>query len=157
MPSEVKHVPLLHKVQPFGEVHAAEEVFQHGLGLAVAHKLHTGVARDEGVYRGGMVRLHMRNDEVIRRSAAERIGEIFKIRLIHSLVHRVEHGDLIIEHHVRVIRHAIRHAVHALEAGKPPVVSADPDKIIKDFSCAMHKYYLQFLFPETAAHYAALP
>ena len=68
------------------------------------------------------------------------MGYIFKIGLIHGLVHRVEYSGLFVKHDIGVIRYAVRNAVDAFKAGKPPVICADPYEIIKDFSRAVHNF-----------------
>ena len=134
-------VALLDEQDALREIHR-EKLRQHGLDLRVADDGGLGVARQHELQRRGVVGLHVVHHEIIELPPAELMGEVFEEHAVHGLVHGVEEHRLLIEQEVGVIGNAVGHAVDALEEGQPPVVCADPDQIVQDFSCAIHKLNL---------------
>ena len=116
-----------------------EKLRQHGLDFRVADDLRLGIAGHQQLERGGVVGLHVVDDQIVERTSAQRIGDVFQKYAVHGLVHRVKQHGFLIQQQIGVVGHALGHAVHALKAGKPAVVGADPDQILADFSCAVHK------------------
>ena len=86
-----------------------------------------------------MVRLHVVDHEVVEAAPLQLVGEVFEEHAVNGLVHGVKEHRLLVEQQVRVIGNAVGNAVNPLKAGKPPVVRADPDQVIGDFSRAMHR------------------
>ena len=134
----VQRVALLDQHRAGGEIHA-QKLLHHGLDLGVADDLGLGIALQQQLLGGGVVRLHVLHHQVVQLAAVQGMGHILQKYAVHGLVHRVEEDGLLVEKQVRVIGNAVGHAVDALEAGKPPVVGADPDQILGHFSRAVHK------------------
>ena len=130
-------VPFLYHMQPSAQVQS-EKLGQHGLDLGVADDLCLRVAQGNGFDGGGVVRLHMGDEEIIQSPSVQRVGHVFKEGGGHCLVHRVKQDGLFVQHQIGVVGHAVGHAVNALKAGKPSVIGADPDQIVQNLSCAVH-------------------
>ena len=131
-------VALLHQDGALGEI-AAQKLLHHGLDLGVADDLGLGIAAQQQLLGGGVVRLHVLHHQVVQLPPVQGVGHVFQKDAVHGLVHRVEEDGLLIEKQIGVIGDAVGHAVDALEAGQTPVVRADPDQVVGDFSCAVHK------------------
>ena len=116
-----------------------EKLRQHSLDLRIADDLRLGIARDQQLQRGGVVGFHVVDDQIIERPPAQRIGDVLQENAVNSLVHRVKEHGLLVQQQIGVVGHALGHAVHALKAGKPAVIGADPDQILANFSCAVHR------------------
>ena len=69
------------------------------------------------------------------------MGQVFKKHAVDGLVHRVEEHGLLVEQEIGVIGNAVGHAVDALKEGETPVVRADPDQVVQNLSCAVHREF----------------
>ena len=130
-------VSLLDQDETIGKVDV-EELAEHGLDLRVADDLHLRIADDQITDGIGVVGLHVRDEQIVELTSAERVFHVFKEGLIDRLVNGVEEHGLLVEQQERVIGNAVGYAVYALEAAQAAVVRADPDQVVKDFSCAVH-------------------
>ena len=126
-------------------IRQAEKLAEHGLYLVVAHDGDIGVTQRELIDGGGVIRLHMGNDEIVELPAAQSVGYIFKKCAADGLVDGVEKDGLVVNEQVRVIRNAVGHAVNALKAGEAAVVCADPCQVVGDFASAVHIKYPPFV------------
>ena len=147
MPPRGETVPFLYKPEPIFHV-KAEELAQHGFDLGVADYLCLRMFQDQRLNRGGMVRLHVGDHQIVKRSSIQGIGQIFKEGTLHSLVHRVKKHRLFIQQQIGIVGDPVGHAIYPLEAGKPPVIRSYPDQIVQNFSNAMH--IISFLPPVPA-------
>ena len=139
MPAHGEAVPLLHLMQPVAEVQG-EKLGQHGPDLGVADDLRLRIAQGKGLHRGGVVRLHVGNDQIVQSPSRQRMLQIFKEGGGHRLVHRVKQNRFFVQQQIGIIGNAVGHAVNALEAGQPSVVGTYPDQIVQNFSCAVHDF-----------------
>ena len=137
MAADGDDVAFLDQVDPVGPV-GLEELRQHGLDLRIADDAGLGIAQQQAVNGGGVVRLHMGDDQIVQLPPAELVGDVLKEDLIHGLVNRVEQNGFFIQHQVGVIADAVGNAVHTLKAGEAAVIGADPDQIVIYLSCAIH-------------------
>ena len=130
-------VALFHQDGAFGEI-AAQELLHHGLDLGVADDLCLGIAAEQQLLGGGVVRLHVLYHQIIQGPAVQGMGHIFQEDAVHGLVHRIEQDGFLVQQEIGVVGDAVGHAIDALEAGETPIVRADPDQILGNFSCAVH-------------------
>ena len=93
----------------------------------------------KGEDAGRVVGLHMVYDQIVRRAAGERGGEVGEPLLGEVPVHRVHHGDLLIEDHIGIVRHAVGHVVNTLKKVDLVVVYADVANILR------HIHWIFFL------------
>ena len=138
VPAGGEGAAFFHQVDPSAEVHAPEELAQHGFDLVVAEDAGLRMAQQQTLHRGGMVRLHVGDDQVIQGPAAQGVLQILKESLIHRLIHGIEQDGFLIQQQVGVIGNAIGHTVNALEAGQAAVIRAYPNQIVRYFSGAIH-------------------
>ena len=108
---------------------AAEELLHHRKRLGVAHHGDVRVGLDEIVDVGGVIRLHVLHDEVVRLAAVQRRLDIVQPLVGEVLVHGVEHADLFVQHDVGIVAHAVGHDVLALKQIDGMVVHADIDDV----------------------------
>ena len=140
-----KAVALLDKLDAPGQIHR-EKLRQHGLDLGIADDGGFGVALQHQLQRGGVVGLHMVYHQIVEGSAAQLVRQIFEEHAINGLVHGVEEHRLLIQQQIGVIGNAVGDAVHTLKEGEATVVRTDPDQIVCDFSCAIHRLFSFMLF-----------
>ena len=86
-----------------------------------------------------MVRLHVGDEQVIQLAPAEGVCNVLKEYFIHGFVNRVKQDSFFIQQKVGVVADAFGNAVNSLETEETAVISADPDQVVMDFSCAMHE------------------
>ena len=108
---------------------AAEELLHHRKGLYVAHHGDVRIGLDKIVDVGGVIRLHVLHDEVVRLAAVQRRLHIVQPFVGEMLVHGVEHADLFVQHDVGIVAHAVGHDVLALKQIDGMVVHADVDDV----------------------------
>ena len=110
------------------------------------HSLRFGIADKDGIrpaaqnFRngGGMIRLHMLNNQIIQLTSGQRMLQIFKEDAADGLVHRIKENGCIVQKKIRIIGNTIRDGINALEHGKPAVIAADPDEVFCDLFGAIH-------------------
>ena len=116
----------------------AEKLRDHHGGLVVADDRGFRVAQQQLRERGGVVRLHVVYDHIVERPPAELVLQIFKEGAAHGLIDRVKEDGLLVREKIGVIGNARRNGIYALKHGETAVVRADPDKIRRNFFCAVH-------------------
>ena len=102
----------------------AEEVVHHGEGLGGGHHGGVGVGLEEAVDVGGVVRLHVLDDEIVRLAASEGALQVVQPLVGEMLVHGVHDGHLFIQDNIGVVAHAVGHLILALEQVHLMVVDA---------------------------------
>ena len=115
-----------------------EELLQHGLGHAAADDPHLGIAQDDVLNAGGVVRFQVLHDQVVQLAAVQHGGNIFKEVVTDGAVNRVEEDGLVVQQQIGVVGDAVADAVDALEHGQATVIGADPDEILGYVSHTMH-------------------
>ena len=115
-----------------------EVVADHVADLRVADDLRLGITAHGLLERLGVVRLHVVHDDVVQRTAAEHMGEIFKELTGDGLIHRVEQDGLLVEQDIGVVRHAARDGIHALKQRQTAVGRTDPVQVLGHFHSAVH-------------------
>ena len=138
--TERKRFAFLHGqlLDRFGERH---KLRQQSKRLCRRHKRRFRVLRDKISNSTGMVRFQMVNHQVIRLTASESSVQIGK-PLAHLVgIHRVRHGNLFVQNHIRIIRHTLGYHVLAFEQIQIAVIDTD---ILDVFAKVFHKF--SFLF-----------
>ena len=74
-----------------------------------------GICIKECVDVGGVIRLHVLHDEVIRLPAVQRGFQIIQPLFGEILIHRVHNGDLFIQNDIRIVSHAVGDGVLSLK------------------------------------------
>ena len=138
MPAGGEDTPLFHQVNPVGQVQPPEKLTQHGFDLVVAEDAGLRMAQQQALHCGGMVRLHMGDDQVIQGPAAQGVLQILKEGLINRLVYGIKQDGFLVQQQVGIVGNTVRNAIHALETGQAAVVSAHPNQIVRYFSGAVH-------------------
>ena len=124
--AQLQHIPLAHGDQALvrGGI-GAEELAQHDKGLGVAHQLHLRVEGGQAGDVGGVVRLHVGDDQIVRGAAVQGIVQVLQPGLGDTGIHRVHHGDLLVGDDIGIIAHADGpDGVLPLEQGQVRVVRA---------------------------------
>ena len=111
----------------------------HHLGYQlVAHDSHLGMVHHQLAQSGGMVHLHVLNDDIVQLAAAEHMIQILQILFGSGSVHGIEHHGLLIQQDIGVVGYAHGDLIDALKQSQTPVVGADPGQIIGNFSDTIH-------------------
>ena len=92
-------VALLDEVQPLGEV-GGEEAREHVADLGVADYLRLGVAQGYVLDGGGVVGLHVGDDQVVEFAPSQLVGDVVEEVVGHGLVDRVEEDGLLVQDEV---------------------------------------------------------
>ena len=116
-----------------------EELLQHGLGQTAADDLHVGIAQDDVLDAGGVVRLQVLHDQVVQLAAVQHGGDVFEEVVTDGAVDGVEEDGLVIQQQIGIIRDAVADAVDALEHGQTAVIGADPGQVFGYVSHTMHR------------------
>ena len=85
---------------PRAEIVAAEKLRYHRPYLVVAYHARLRVALQKQFKRRRVIRLHMRDDDVVKPAPAERMVDVLKELREHGLVHRVEEHGLFVRQQV---------------------------------------------------------
>ena len=128
---EVEHVaaqgelvPLLHR-EGGGEVQPREVLGKEREGLGPAHEFHLRPALHHRLNAGGVVRLDVVDDEVVRLPAREGGFQVFQVLRALVVVHGVQDGHLLVQDHVGIVGHAVGDHILALEEIDVVIVDAD--------------------------------
>jgi len=115
-----------------------EELAQQGAYLLVADDLGLGIAQYQILDGGGVVGLHVMDEQVVQLAPAQSMGHVFKKCAGYGLIHCVEKNGLFVQQKIGVVGNAFGNAVNALKTGKTPVVGADPCQVVQNFFGAVH-------------------
>lgn len=80
-----------------------------------------------------MIQLHVLHDQVIGLSFADRIREVLKPGIPEPRIHRIEHGNFLIQYDVRIVRHTILYDILPLKQIDVVVIHTDITDIFRDF------------------------
>ena len=110
-----------------------EKVSHHGKGFRGGNHGSVRIGFEKIQNIGGMIRLHVLNDQIIGLSAAERAVEVVQPFVREFGVHRIEHGDFFIEDDVGIIRHPVRNDVLPFKEVDLTVVDSNVENVIGNF------------------------
>ena len=117
-------IPLLDDHAVFGEV-LAEEILHHGKGLSGGHQNGIGVGLEEVDDIGGVVGLHVLNNEEIGGTASQHALDVVQPLVGEAGVYGVHDGDEVVQDDVGIIGHAVGNNVLALKQIDVVIVDAD--------------------------------
>ena len=133
MAAQFQFVPFLCHDSAAGIVRAGK-VLHHGEGFGSRHHLRFRIGFHEGRDSGGMVRLHVLDDQVIRLFPFQCSFQVAHPLLHEVPVRRIHYGHFLIQDHIGIVSHAFRHDIHSLEQIDLMIVYAD----IADILCHIH-------------------
>ena len=119
----LSYLAILHQV-------GAEEVVHHGESLGGGHHGSLGIGLEKAVDVGGMVRLHVLDDEIVRLPTGQGVLQIVQPLVGEMLVHGVHDGHLLVQDQIGVVAHAVGDLVLALEQVHLVIVYADVQDIL---------------------------
>ena len=108
----------------------AVEVLHHRERLGGGDDLRVGERLHERGDVGGVVGLHVLDDQVVRLARAEGLLDVVEPLVAEARVDGVHHGDAFVDDGVGVVGHAARNAVLALEEVDVVVVDADVADVV---------------------------
>ena len=79
---------------------------------------------------GGMVRLHVLNDQIIRLSALEHILNVVQPLVGEILVHRIHDGNFFVQDHIGIVGHAVGNPILPLKQVNLMIIDAHISNII---------------------------
>ena len=125
----------------------AEELFHHDKRLRCRHNARVRILGGEAGDVGGVVRLHVLHDEVIRLTVAQHLLHILQPFVAEARIHRIHHSDVIVQNHIRIIRHSVFDNVLTFEQVDVVVVHADIGNIFGDsHDSFLRKMILRILY-----------
>ena len=110
----------------------AEHVLHHQKGQVGGHYHCFRVMSEEHVDVGGVVRLHVLDDEVIRGAAPEPGFQVLQPFPAEACVYGVKDGDLLVQDHVGVVGNAVGDGVLAFKQVGLAVIDADILNVVGD-------------------------
>ena len=133
MAAQFQLVPFLHHNTTTGIVRTCE-VLHHRKGLGCRNHLGFRIGFHEGCDTGGMIRLHVLDDQIVRLPAFQRRCQVAQPLLHKVPVSRIHHGHLFVQDHIGIISHTFRHDVHSLKQVDLMIIYPD----ITDILCHIH-------------------
>ena len=108
----------------------AEESLHHRKSLGGRNNGSIGINFQELCHVGGMIRLHMLDNQIIRGSAFQSLGNIIQPRLGKELIYSVHNSDLIIQNSIGIVAHAIGNNILSFEQIDLMVIHAKITNVI---------------------------
>ena len=133
MPAERQAFPVL-DLLPFCGGIQVKELVHHHEGLAVRDDRGVRIYLHKVLDIPSMVGFHMLDNQVIRLASAKSFRHIVQPLMGKMNVHRVHHGDLVVQQHIGIVGHAVRNDILSLEQVYLMVIHAN----ILDILCYLH-------------------
>ena len=121
--AKAQGLPILYHQAAVRVVHA-EELLHKSKCPGIAHNHCLWISLRKKCDVGGVVRLHMLDDEIVRLSAAKGFPDIGKPLLAKVLVHVIHDSHLIIQDDIAIVSHAVRHHILSLEKINLMIINA---------------------------------
>ena len=122
--AETDRVTFLDRNRASGEI-KIEELRHKRKGLCVADQLHVRIHLSQLLDISGMIRLQMRDHQIIYGASVQRLGKIVHPGVGCARINGVHHGYLLIQNQVGVIGYAIRNNILAFKQIEGLVICAD--------------------------------
>ena len=119
-----------------------EELLHHFQCFFVADEGGFGISFADDFKNGGVVRFHMVDDDIVKRSAVQHMGEVFHEQAADGMVYRIEKDGFFVIKKIGVVRNAFGNGKYIFKKLQTAVVAADPGQIIGDFFYTVHIFFL---------------
>ena len=130
--AQVEHVALFDDHLALGII-GAKVVDHHAEGAHAGHNLCLGIALHKGGDAGGVIGLHVMDDQVVGRAAVEHGLEVAEPLVDKTAIDRIGDSDLLAQDNVAVVCHTVLgHIVLALEQVNVVIVNANVADILGD-------------------------
>ena len=130
--AQIEHIALFDDHFALGEV-GAKVVDHHAESTHAGHDLRPGIALHKGSDTGGVIGLHVMDDQVVGRTAIEHGLEVAEPLVDKASVDRIGDSDFIAQDNIAVVCHAVLgHVVLALEQVNVVIVDTDVADILGD-------------------------
>ena len=143
--AEALGVPLSHLLDGVG-VQAEAELIEEVDRLGGGDNLHVRPAQQNLLNGGGVVGLHVVDDQVVQGAAVQHGLHIGDELAAHGPVGGVKEDGLLIQQDVGVVADAVVQGVDILEEGQPVFVRAYPVEVVGDLAVIMHSVLPPLLF-----------
>ena len=137
MAAERQRAAVRHRDALLRERIVAAELIQNRKRSGVGDQLQLRLARAERRNRPGVIRLHVRNYQIIQLAPGQNLVKPGQPFLLLARVHRIEQAELIVLDQVAVIAHALRHGILPLEQIKIVIHHAQAKNARRHF---IHKH-----------------
>ena len=135
--AEGEGVALLH-LDALMSVHMEAELPHEHECLLVGDQFHLGMAQQDLLDAGGVIRLQMVDQQVVQLAAIQHIRQIFQKLAAGRPVHRVKEHRLFIQQAVGVVAYAPGNGKAVFKQGQAMVVGAHPVEVVRYFTHAIH-------------------
>ena len=130
--AQVEHVAIFDDHLALGEV-GAKVVDHHAESAHARHDLRLGIALHKGGNTGGVIGLHVMDNQIVGRTAIEHGLEVAEPLVDKASVDRIGDSDFIAQDNVAVVCHTVLgHVVLALEQVNVVIVDANVADILGD-------------------------
>ena len=131
---------------PLYRIRQVKELVHHNETLFIRNDSGVRINVQEILDVGGVVRLHVLDDQVIRFFSVKDIRQVVQPLVGEADIHRIHDGDLLIHDHIGVISHAVRYDVLPLEKIYVMIIDAYISDIICNCDCHDNSSVLYYLF-----------
>ena len=137
MLAEATAVPFLYLVNLIG-VQGEAELVEQGHRLGGGDDFHLGPAEEDLLDGGGVVRLHMVDDQIVQGTARQNGLDIGDELTAHRPVGGVEKDGLFVHENIGVVGNAVVQGMDILKEGQPVLVRAHPVEVFGDLAIVIH-------------------
>ena len=123
--TQLEDVAFLDNLRASLEFYPFEKLSEHLDGLGARNKRNLRISVKYPCDEGGMVRLHVVHDQVVRLAAAKGLGQVGLPLLFHAHVRSVHNGDPVVKDHIGIVGHSFGYDILALEEIEVEVVDSD--------------------------------
>ena len=141
--AEALGIPLGHLLDGAG-VQAKAELVEQSDRLGSGDDLHVGPAQQNLLDGGGVVGLHVVDDQIVQGAAVEDGLHVGDELPAHRPVGGVEEDGLLVQQDVGVVGHAVVQGVDVLKQGQPVLVRAYPVQVVGDHTVIIHREFPPF-------------
>ena len=115
-----------------------EELLEHFDRLRRSDDLRLGMCLCERQKRTAVIRLHVIDDDVIKRTTLQKIRNVIHENVPACIVDPIQNAGLFIVDQVAIIGNPLRERYQIIKAGRHEIVRADPVNAVRHFLFIVH-------------------
>ena len=135
-------------------VHMEAELAHQHEGLLRGDDPDLGIAQQDLLDGGAVVRLHVVDDQIVQRRSVQQVFEVLQQLAAGGPVHRVKQDALFVQQQIGVVADPLGDGVDVLKQSQTVVIGADPIEIFGNSSHTMHAEIL--LYSQMTGRYASM-
>ena len=139
MRTQSKRISVFHLKSMSLQIHIRKKLSHHGKRLSVGYDGCIGIIFHEIINICGMIRLHMLDNQIIRRLSLQNTGQIVQPFVSESGINRIHNSTLLIANHIGVIAHPVGNLILSFKKIYAVIINACINNISGNFH-----YYAPF-------------